>query len=394
MISTKMSDLVSKSSLIRAMFEEGKRLTELYGADNVFDFSLGNPSVEPPAEVKSAIIEILETESPNLIHGYMNNSGYEDTREIVAASLNRRFNTKFDYNNIIMTVGAASGLNIILKTLLNFGDEVIVFAPYFGEYNNYVSNYNGNVIVVPAKTDDFQLNLDLLESKITAKTKAVIINNPNNPSGAVYSEDILKDLSYILDKKQKEFNNRIYLISDEPYREIVYNNIKIPYLTKYYKNTFVVYSFSKSLSLPGERIGYVVAPSELDDFELIIQSLNLSNRILGYVNAPSLFQRVIAKCIDVKVDISIYQKNCDLFYNSLIKYGYTCTKPNGTFYLFPKSFIKDDVEFTNEAKKLNLLIVPGTSFECPGYFRIAYCVPYEKIENSLDKFEKLAKHYL
>lgn len=394
MISTKMSDLVSKSSLIRAMFEEGKRLTELYGADNVFDFSLGNPSVEPPAEVKSAIIEILETESPNLIHGYMNNSGYEDTREIVAASLNSRFNTKFDYNNIIMTVGAASGLNIILKTLLNFGDEVIVFAPYFGEYNNYISNYNGKVIVVPAKTDDFQLNLDLLESKITAKTKAVIINNPNNPSGAVYSEDILKDLSYILDKKQKEFNNRIYLISDEPYREIVYNNIEIPYLTKYYKNTFVVYSFSKSLSLPGERIGYVVAPSELDDFELIIQSLNLSNRILGYVNAPSLFQRVIAKCIDVKVDISVYQKNCDLFYNSLIKYGYTCTKPNGTFYLFPKSFIKDDVEFTNEAKKLNLLIVPGTSFECPGYFRIAYCVPYEKIENSLDKFEKLAKHYL
>lgn len=394
MISTKMSDLVSKSSLIRAMFEEGKRLTELYGADNVFDFSLGNPSVEPPAEVKSAIIEILETESPNLIHGYMNNSGYEDTREIVAASLNSRFNTKFDYNNIIMTVGAASGLNIILKTLLNFGDEVIVFAPYFGEYNNYISNYNGKVIVVPAKTDDFQLNLDLLESKITAKTKAVIINNPNNPSGAVYSEDILKDLSYILDKKQKEFNNRIYLISDEPYREIVYNNIEIPYLTKYYKNTFVVYSFSKSLSLPGERIGYVVAPSELDDFELIIQSLNLSNRILGYVNAPSLFQRVIAKCIDVKVDISVYQKNCDLFYNSLIKYGYTCTKPNGTFYLFPKSFIKDDFEFTNEAKKLNLLIVPGTSFECPGYFRIAYCVPYEKIENSLDKFEKLAKHYL
>lgn len=393
MISDKMIKLISNSSLIRAMFEEGKKLSQIYGDNNVYDFSLGNPSVEPPDEIKKAIIEILENKSPNSIHGYMNNSGYEDVRDIIAKSINSKFNTKLNENNIVMTVGAASALNIILKTLLNKDDDVIVFAPYFGEYNNYISNYDGNTVVVPAKIDTFQLNLEILENKITSKTKAIIINTPNNPTGTVYSETVIKELSDILNRKQEEFNTSIYIISDEPYREIVYDNINIPYITKYYRNTFVVYSFSKSLSLPGERIGYAVAPSEIDDFDSIIQSLNIANRILGYVNAPSLFQHVVAKCINVKVDISIYKKNRDLLYNSLIKFGYDCIKPDGAFYLFPKSFIANDKIFSQEAKKLNLLIVPGSSFSCPGYVRIAYCVPYKKIEDSLESFEKLAKSY-
>lgn len=394
MISNKMTKLVSNSSLIRTMFEEGKRLAEIYGADNVYDFSLGNPSIEPPIEIKQAILDILQTESSNSIHGYMNNSGYEDVRYIVACAINKRFNTKFNEHNIVMTVGAASALNIILKTLLNPNDEVIVFAPYFGEYNNYISNYDGIVTVIPAETNTFQPNLEMLKDKINSNTKAIIINSPNNPTGVVYSENTLKSLVELLNKKQEEFNSSIYLISDEPYREIVYDNISVPYITKLYRNTLVVYSFSKSLSLPGERIGYAVAPSEMDNFDIIIQSLNVANRILGYVNAPSMFQKVVAKCIDSKVDVSSYKKNRDLLYDSLIKFGYNCIKPEGAFYLFPQSFIADDKAFVQEAKKLNLLIVPGSSFCCSGYIRIAYCVSYEKIERSLENFKKLAEIYI
>lgn len=394
MISNKMVSLVSNSSIIRAMFEEGKRLSAIYGEDKVYDFSLGNPSVEPPAEIKSAIVNILQTQSPNSIHGYMNNSGYEEVRHQIAASINKKFSTQFTEENLVMTVGAASGLNIILKTLLNPGDEVIVFAPYFGEYNNYISNFDGQVVVVPADTVTFEPNLELFKSKITSKTKAVIINTPNNPTGVVYSDTVLKNLSEILTKKQQQFNTSIYLISDEPYREIVYNQVEVPYLTKYYNNTFVVYSFSKSLSLPGERIGYVVASSQMDDFDIIVQSLNVANRILGYVNAPSLFQKVVAKCIDAEVDISVYEKNKTLLYDHLIKFGYQCVKPDGTFYLFPKAFIADDKAFAQEAKKFNLLIVPGSAFSCAGHFRIAYCVDYKKIEDSLESFEKLAKLYI
>lgn len=391
MISDKMQKLVSNSSLIRAMFEEGKKLSAIYGEQNVFDFSLGNPSVTPPDEIKQAILDILQNEDSNLIHGYMNNSGYEDVRNTISKSINNRFKTKFNEQNIIMTVGAASGLNIILKTLINPNDEVIVFAPYFGEYNNYINNYDGKVVVIPANTDTFQLNLEVFEAKINKNTKAVIINSPNNPSGAVYSENTIKELSYILQKKEQELNTSIYLISDEPYREIVYNAF-VPYITKYYKNSFVVYSFSKSLSIPGERIGYVVVPSEINDFDIINQALNVANRIIGSVNAPSLFQRVVAKCIDVRVDVAVYQKNRDLLYNNLIEFGYECVKPEGTFYLFPKSCIKDDIKFCEQAKKFNLLIVPGSSFACPGFFRIAYCVPYEKVQNSLESFKKLINY--
>ena len=393
MIANKMNDLVKNSSVIRAMFEEGKRLASIYGKENVYDFSLGNPSVEPPKEVKEAIIKILNEEDPNLIHGYMNNSGYEDVREKIAQSLNQRFQTAFDENNIIMTVGAAGGLNVIFKVILNPGDEVITFAPFFGEYKNYVSNYDGKLVVVSPNTVDFQPNLTEISNKITKNTKAVIINTPNNPTGVVYSEETIKDLSKILNQKQEEFGTSIFLISDEPYRELVYDDIRVPYITKYYNNTIVGYSFSKSLSLPGDRIGYLVIPNEVDDFEDMVAAANVATRILGFVNAPSLIQRAIAECLDAKVNLDIYNRNRELLYHSLISYGYECVKPQGAFYLFVKAMGGDDKAFVQAAKEFNILLVPGSSFGCPGYCRIAYCVDYEMIERALPAFEKLAQKY-
>ncbi|WP_238886165.1 pyridoxal phosphate-dependent aminotransferase [Clostridium sp. YIM B02551] len=394
MISDKMQELVSTSSLIRAMFEEGKRLSAIYGEDNVFDFSLGNPNLEPPENIKNSIIEILNDESPNYVHGYMNNSGYEDVREAIASFLNKKHLLNLSHDNIVMTCGAAGGLNIIFKTLLNPCDEVIVFAPYFGEYNNYVENFQGNLVVVSPDLTTFEPDLTELEKKITQKTKAIIINTPNNPTGVVYSEDLIKRLSDLLEKKQQEFNTIIYLISDEPYREIVYDGVNVPCILNYYKNSLIGYSYSKSLSLPGERIGYIVANSAMDDFSDFIAALNVANRILGFVNAPSLFQRVVAKALDSEVDVNLYKKNRDLLYNHLIKIGFECIKPQGAFYLFPKALIEDDVKFADEAKKFNLLIVPGSSFGCPGYFRLSYCISYDKIEKSLDAFTKLANMYL
>lgn len=394
MISDKMVGLVKNSSIIRAMFEEGKKLADVHGEENVFDFSIGNPSVEPPIEVKEAIIDILTNESPNLVHGYMNNSGYEDVRSTVAKHINKTQGTEFSQENIIMTVGAAGGLNVIFKALLNAEDEVIVFAPYFGEYRSYVGNYDGKLIEVSPNTIDFQPNLEEFESKITPRTKAVIVNTPNNPTGVVYSEETIKKLANILTNKQKEFHTSIYLISDEPYRELVYDGIEVPYLTKYYKNTIVGYSYSKSLSLPGERIGYLVIPNEIDDYEDVVGAANVANRILGYVNAPSLMQRVIAKCIDAKVDVEVYNRNREVLYTNLTKYGYHCIKPQGTFYLFIEAFGGDDIAFANAAKKYNILIVPGTSFGCPGFCRIAYCVDYNKVVGALPGFEKLAQEWL
>ena len=394
MISTKMMEYVSNSSMIRAMFEEGKKLSSIYGAENVFDFSLGNPNVEPPENIKKAIIEILSEESPNLVHGYMNNSGYEDIRTKIASHLSKKYELKLTSNNLIMTCGAAGGLNILLKTLLNPGDEIITFAPFFGEYKSYADNFQGKLIVVPSNPETFEPDLEALKEKITTKTKAIIINSPNNPTGVVYSEALIKELSEVLSKKQEELNTSIYLISDEPYREIVYDGVEVPYILKYYRNSFIGYSYSKSLSLPGERIGYIVCLNELDDFENVMQSLNVANRILGFVNAPSLFQRVIGKCLDAEVDVNIYKKNRDLLYNHLISIGFSCVKPEGAFYLFPKSLIADDKKFAEEAKKLNILIVPGSAFGGPGHFRLSYCVSYEKIEKSLDSFTKLAKIYL
>jgi len=393
MISEKMRGLVQNSSIIRAMFEEGKRLAGIHGAENVYDFSLGNPSVEAPAQIKEALIQVIQEENPKLVHGYMNNSGYEDVREAIANSINDNFGTSFHADNIVMTVGAAGGLNVILKSLLNPSEEVIVFAPFFGEYRNYVSNFNGELVVVSANIVDFQPNLAEFEHKITPNTKAVIVNTPNNPTGVVYSEQTIQELTDILYKKQKEYNTSIYLISDEPYRELVYDGIEIPYLTKYYDNTIVGYSFSKSLSLPGERIGYLVIPNEVDDYEEVIQAANVANRILGYVNAPSLIQRAVAKCLDVKVEVEIYNRNRELLYNNLTSYVFECVKPQGAFYLFVKAFEEDDKAFAAKAKEYNLLIVPGSSFGCSGYCRIAYCVDYAMIERALPKFKKLAEDY-
>ena len=394
MISNNMKALVKNSSTIRAMFEEGKRLSAIYGAENVYDFSIGNPNVEPPIEVKEAIFSILSEESPNLVHGYMNNSGYEDVREAIAKYTNKEKGTKLGVENIIMTCGAAGGLNIIFKTLLNPEDEVIVIAPYFGEYGNYVANYNGKLVVVNSDTDTFQPDFNAFENSINSKTKAVIINTPNNPTGVIYSEESIKKMADILNKKQDEYGTSIYLISDEPYREIVYGDIEIPYILNYYKNLFIGYSYSKSLSLPGERIGYITVNNEMDDFNEIVDSLNVANRILGFVNAPSLFQRVIAKTLGTEVDISTYRENRDLLYNHLISLGFECVKPEGTFYLFPKSLIEDDKKFAEAAKKYNLLIVPGSSFGCPGHFRLSYCVSTDMIKRSLQAFTKLAEEFI
>ena len=393
MIAKKMVKYVEGSSVTRAMFEEGKKLAAKYGAENVYDFSLGNPSVEPPMDVKEAIIRILEEDEPCFVHGYMNNSGYEEVREKIAQSLNQKFGTAFGQKNIVMTVGAAGGLNVVLKTLLDPGDEVIAFAPYFGEYNNYVANYDGVMVVVPPNVPSFQPDLDKFADKITAKTKAVIVNTPNNPTGVVYSEETIQNMAKILEQKQKEYGTAIYLIADEPYRELAYDGVFVPYLTKYYANTIVGYSYSKSLSLPGERIGYLVIPDEVDDFENVICAANVANRILGFVNAPSLIQLAVAQCLDATTDVAAYDANRTLLYNALTEYGYECAKPEGAFYLWVKALEEDDKAFAAKAKEYNLLVVPGSAFMCPGYVRIAYCVDKAMIERSLPAFQKLAESY-
>jgi aspartate aminotransferase len=393
MITDKMKNLVKNSSGIRAMFEEGKMMREKLGAENVFDFSLGNPSIVPPSSVKQAILDILENEPEMFVHGYMSNSGYEDVRDNTAAYINSQHGTNFTRDNIIMTVGAASALNIALKVVINPGDEVVLIAPYFGEYNNYISNYDGVPVVVSPDYERFSINFDELESKITPKTKMLIVNTPNNPTGAVYTDDDLTRLAAILEKKQAEYGTTIYLISDEPYREIAFGGLKVPYLTKFYKNTFVAYSYSKSLSLPGERIGYLVVSSEMENFEETVGALSVANRILGYVNAPSLMQRVAGRCVGQTADLSVYEENKDILYKALTEYGYNIVEPKGTFYMFPKCFIEDDKQFCKDAKEYGLVIVPGSNFACPGYFRIAFCVDKQTVLNSLPAFKKLAERY-
>lgn len=393
MISKKMKGPVANNSAVKEMFEEGKRLEKIYGKENVYDFSLGNPSIPAPKKVNEAIKEIIENDDPLEVHGYTNNAGFEDIREILAKSINKRFNTNFNKENFIMTVGAASGLNIVFKSILNPEDEVIVFAPYFMEYNNYINGYDGKVVTISPNITTFQPNLDEFKKKITPQTKAVLINTPNNPTGVIYSENTIKEIANILEEKEKEYNHEIFLISDEPYRELAFDNKNVPFITKYYKNTFIVYSYSKSLSLPGERIGYVIVPDEMEDSKTIQTAITIANRIIGCVNAPSLMQKVIVKCLDEQIDLHTYNYNRQLLYNSLTKLGFECVKPEGAFYLFVKSPINDDKEFCKHAKKFNLLFVPGTSFACPGYVRIAYCVSSEMLEKSLDAFKKLADIY-
>lgn len=393
MISQKMRKSLENSSMIRAMFEEGNRLAKIYGEENVFDYSIGNPNVKPPEKVKTVIKEILDNEDPNFVHGYMSNSGYPDVREAIAQDINKKHGLNLTFKNVAMVVGAGGGLSVVFKTILDPDDEVITFAPYFVAYGNYVTDNLGKMVVVESKKGTFEPDLEALEAAINPKTKAIIINNPNNPTGVVYSEEVIKGLAELLERKSKEMNRTIYIVSDDPYREIVYDGVEVPYTLKYYTNTFIVYSYSKSLSLPGERIGYVAFSPEMEEAEDVEICLGNAIRNIGYTNAPSLFQRVIAKCLDETVEVEVYKKNRDLLYNHLLSLGFECARPDGAFYLFVKALIEDDKAFAEAAKKHNLLIVPGTAFGCPGYFRLSYCISYEKIEKSLDAFTKLANDF-
>ncbi|MGE4352995.1 MAG: pyridoxal phosphate-dependent aminotransferase [Oscillospiraceae bacterium] len=393
MISEKMKRLVNGSSTIRAMFEEGTRLAAIYGRENVYDFSIGNPNFPAPKQVKEAIYDILEHEESTMVHGYMSNAGFDDVRAAVAASLNRRFGTDYGKDNIIMTVGAASGLNIILKTLLNPGDEVIAIAPFFVEYGNYVRNYDGELVIVPPTMADFQPDAAELAKRITPKTKALILNTPNNPTGVIYTQETLRKVAKVLEEKQREFGTSIYIISDEPYRELAYNGAVVPWIPNIYRNTVVGYSWSKSLSLPGERIGYLVIPDDIDESRLIFDAASIANRVIGSVNAPSLFQRVVMRCVDVPTDLEGYDKNRELLYKGLTDCGFEAVYPDGAFYLWLKVPGGDDAKFVENAKKYNLLVVPGKSFAGPGYVRLAYCVSADTIKNSLPGFAKLAEEY-
>lgn len=393
MISKSMEQLVQGNSVIRALFEEGKEMAAKVGPENVYDFSLGNPSVPAPEAVRTSMKRILDEENSLYVHGYMSNAGYEEVREAVAASLNKRFGTNFDTSGVLMTVGAAGGLNVALRTLIDPEDEVICFAPFFGEYRNYVLNYHGKLVVIPPDRETFQLNLDLLDAQINVRTKAVIINNPNNPTGVVYSAETLDKLQGILSEAEERIGHSIYVISDEPYRELVYDGTEVPFMTKHIRNCIIGYSFSKSLSLPGERIGYLAVPKEIDDYDGILQGLSIANRVLGFVNAPSLQQLMIKECLDAQTDVAAYDRNRKLLYESLKAMGFECVKPEGAFYLFMKAPKGDDKAFVEEAKKHHLLLVPAASFGCPGYVRIAYCVSYEMIERSMPAFKALADVY-
>lgn len=388
-----MYELGSKRSVIREIFEYGNQRKKEVGAENVYDFSLGNPSVPAPKAVEQAIRKILDTEDPMAIHSYTSAQGSEECREALAKSLNQRFKTHFTADNFYMTVGAAASISICFKALANEGDEFITFAPFFPEYQCFVEAAGGKLVVVPAKEDDFQIDFTQFEKLCNERTKAVIVNSPNNPSGVIYSEETIQKLVECLEKKQKEYGHAIYLISDEPYREIVYDGCQVPFLTKYYNNTFICYSFSKALSLPGERIGYVIVPDEMENAKEVYAAVCGAGRALGYVCAPSLFQKVVAKCAYEVSDLSVYKKNRDLLYNGLVSMGFQCVKPEGAFYLFVKAFGENSEEFCERAKKYDLLLVPGTGFGCPNYVRISYCVTTEQIERSLPAFEKLAKEY-
>ena len=393
MVSQQILNDINNSSAIRAMFTEGKKLAARVGAENVYDFSLGNPVTPVPDSFTQALKDVINTEDSLSLHGYMDNAGYPEVRQQVAESLNNRFGVSLAGKNIIMTVGAAGAINVILKTLIDIGDEMIVFKPYFTEYRNYIGNWRGKLVLVEPDYSNFQPNFEDLEHKISPKTKAIIINNPVNPTGVVYSEDTIKKIAAILEAKQKEYGHEIYIISDEPYRELVFDGKETPFLTKYYANTFVTYSFSKSLSIPGERIGYIVIPDEMADFDTVVAGLTIANRICGFINAPSLLQKAVARCLYEKTDIDFYDRNRKMLYKIVTDCGFECVYPEGTFYLFMKSPEPDELHFVEVAKKHHLMLVNGTTFGCPGYVRLAYCVQPDMIERSKGAFEALAKEY-
>ncbi len=391
----KMFGLGSKRSIIREIFEYSKARAKEIGAENVYDFSLGNPSVPAPKEVNDTVRELLDTQSSVLLHGYTSAQGDAGVRQVIADNINSRFGVGISPNLIYMTCGAAASLSICLKAVIEDGsdDECIVFAPFFTEYRVFIENAGGKIVISEPTEKTLQINVLDFENRITPKTKAVIVNSPNNPSGVVYSEDTVKALCEVLKRKSEEYGHTIYLIADEPYRELVYSGVSVPYLMNYYGNTLVCYSYSKSLSLPGERIGYIAVSPTMQDCESIYLSVCGAGRSLGYVCAPSLFQQVIARCINAKVNVEAYRENRDILYNNLTAYGYECVKPDGAFYLFVKALEDDAYKFYERAKAHEILVVPCDDFGVKGYVRIAYCTDKSKVEGALPAFKALAEEY-
>ncbi|HIZ03014.1 MAG TPA: pyridoxal phosphate-dependent aminotransferase [Candidatus Borkfalkia avistercoris] len=389
----RMYELGSKRSVIREIFEFGKKRAAEVGADKVFDFSLGNPSVNPPQIVEDTLRELLQTEDMTALHGYTSAQGDADTRRAIAEYIARTQNVKTDPDYIYMTCGAAASLTITLSAICNRGDEVITFAPFFTEYRVFTETAGAKLVELASDPETFQIDFSLLEKAFTEKTAAVLVNSPNNPSGVVYSEDTVKKLAAVLEEMSRRFRKSIYLITDEPYRELVYGGVKVPYLTAYYKNTVVCYSYSKSLSLPGERIGYIFVNPDAENARELYLAVCGAGRALGYVCAPSLFQKMVARCQGVTSDVSVYEKNRDLLAGALREYGYTSVRPDGAFYLFVKALEEDANAFCERAKKYGLLLVPGDDFGCRGYVRIAYCVSPEMIARALPYFKKLAEEY-
>lgn len=393
MVNNKMYELGTKKSTIRTIFEFGRKRAAEVGEENVYDFSLGNPNVPTPEFIKDTAIDILTNMEPSAIHGYTVAPGNPQVREALAKSINSRFGMDIRGKNLFLTAGAAASITICFKALSQPEDEYITFAPFFPEYKAFVESVGGKLVVVPAQPADWQIDFAAFEKSVTNHTKAVIVNSPNNPSGAVYSEETIKKLAEILRSKEEEYHHPIFIISDEPYREIAFEGYTVPYIPQYYDNTLVCYSYSKSFSLPGERIGYIMVPDSIADFGKVYGAIAGAARVLTHVNAPSLWQLVIGRCADKPSDISTYVKNGQLLYKGLIDAGFECVKPQGAFYLFPKCLEYDDYAFCERAKKYDLLLVPGTDFGCPGYFRAAYCIKTETIEKSLPLFKKLAAEY-
>ncbi len=394
MINEQMYQWGSNRSVIRDLFEYGKQQAAIIGPENVYDFSLGNPTVPAPDAVNETIRQLTNTMDSISLHGYTSAQGDADTRAAIASYLNKTYGTSFGADNFYMTCGAAASLTITLNALVaSSDDEIICIAPFFPEYSVFIAAAGAKAVVVSPDTANFQINFPELENKIGANTKAVIINTPNNPSGAVYNEATIEKLAELLRQKEAQFGHPIYLITDEPYRELVYDGVKVPYVTKYYADTIVCYSFSKSLSLPGERIGYILVPDEAAESKRVYAAVCGAGRGLGYVCAPSMMQRVVAQCVGQVGDINIYKKNRDTLYEGLTKLGYECYKPDGAFYMFVKALEPSAEAFSERAKAENLLIVPATGFGCPGYVRISYCVDYDMICRSMAAFERLAESY-
>ena len=392
-VSQRMLNLGTARSEIREAFAFAQARAAEIGAENVDDFSIGNPSVPAPATVAEAVHRLVDAIDPIKLHGYTPAQGDGQARQALADDLNRRFGTGYTADNFYLTAGAAGALCCALSALSCPGDTFITFAPYFPEYKVFVESAGAELVTVPADIEDFQIDFAAFEQALTPNTKGVIINSPNNPTGVVYSEATIEKLAQVLTEKSKEYGHTIWLISDEPYREIVYRDTPLPWVPSYYPNTLVCYSYSKSLSLPGQRIGYVLVPPTAEDANIVYAAVCGAGRALGYVCAPSLFQLVAAECTGQTADIEIYHKNRDLLLNALRDMGYTCAQPDGAFYLFPRSLEPDAHAFCERAKKYDLVLVPGDSFGCPGHVRISYCVPTEQIQRALHKFEKLAAEY-